>query len=81
MSLLFLGAKDYRITAQDLTDIKRVAHQSIDKSQRVLKVCQSRTDARVSALDYRPKDWLGTIDTERNPIHRSHTQKPWHRVR
>jgi hypothetical protein len=79
MSRLFLGAKDHRITAQDLTDMK--TSWSPKHRLRVLKVYQSRTDARVSALDYRPKDWLGTIDNERNPIHRSHTQKPWHRVR
>jgi len=60
-----LAAKDHRITAQDLTDMKRVGHQkNPDKSQRVLKVYQSATDARVSALDCRPKDWAGIIDNE-----------------
>jgi len=46
MSLLFLGAPDHRIAAQDLDDMKReFASLNVDTSQSVLKLYRSRKQA------------------------------------
>ena len=46
MSLLFLGAKDHRITAQDLRDLEsRFGRLNIETSRSVLKLYQSRKNA------------------------------------
>jgi len=43
MALLFLGAKDHRITAQELNDLERdFGRLNIETSRSVLKVYQSR---------------------------------------
>ena len=46
MSLLFLGAKDHRITAQDLNDLEREFDRlNLETSRSVLKFYQRRKDA------------------------------------
>jgi hypothetical protein len=46
MALLFLGAKDHRITAQELKDLERdFGRLNIETSRSVLKVYQSRKNA------------------------------------
>jgi hypothetical protein len=46
MSLLFLGAKDHRITAQDLQDLEsQFGRLNIETSRSVLKLYQSRKNA------------------------------------
>jgi uncharacterized protein (DUF2336 family) len=46
MSLLFLGAKDHRITAQDLNDLeKEFGRLNVETSRSVLKFYQSRKNA------------------------------------
>lgn len=52
MALLFLGAKDHRITAQDLSDLERdYGRLNIETSRSVLKVYQSRKNAGDTASD------------------------------
>ncbi len=47
MAVLFLGAKDHRITAQDLSDLeKEFSHLNVDTSKSVLKFYQSRKNAK-----------------------------------
>jgi uncharacterized protein (DUF2336 family) len=49
MSLLFLGAKDHRITAQDLSDLeKEFGRLNLETSRSVLKFYQSRKNAAVA---------------------------------
>src|SRR5712671_6880446 len=49
MSLLFLGAKDHRITAQDLNDLeKEFGRLNVATSKSVLKFYQSRKNAAVA---------------------------------
>ena len=56
MSLLFLGAKDHRITAQDLNDLEReFARLNLETSRSVLKFYRARknaagTESRAEAL-------------------------------
>jgi hypothetical protein len=46
MALLFLGAKDHRITAQDLNDLESEFNRlNIETSRSVLKFYQSRKNA------------------------------------
>ena len=46
MSLLFLGAKDHRITAQDLNDLENeFGRLNIETSRSVLEFYQSRKNA------------------------------------
>jgi uncharacterized protein (DUF2336 family) len=46
MALLFLGAKDHRITAQDLNDLEReFGRLNLETSQSVLKLYQTRKNA------------------------------------
>ncbi|HXL29122.1 MAG TPA: DUF2336 domain-containing protein, partial [Bradyrhizobium sp.] len=46
MSLLFLGAKDHRITAQDLNDLEReFGRLNLETSRSVLKFYQTRKHA------------------------------------
>jgi uncharacterized protein (DUF2336 family) len=48
MSLLFLGAKDHRITAQDLKDLEReFSRLNVETSRSVLEFYQSRKNASV----------------------------------
>jgi hypothetical protein len=48
MSLLFLGAHNYRITAGDLDGMKKeFVRLNVGTSKRVLKVYQSRKEATV----------------------------------
>ncbi len=55
MSLLFLGAANYRITAGDLDNMKReFLRLNIDTSKRVLKVYQSRKETAVDASSHHP---------------------------
>jgi Uncharacterised protein conserved in bacteria (DUF2336) len=57
MSLLFLGAKDHRITAQDLKDLEReFSRLNVETSRSVLEFYQSRKNAGVgdSALKRQP---------------------------
>jgi uncharacterized protein (DUF2336 family) len=50
MSLLFLGAKDHRITAQDLNDLeKEFGRLNVETSRSVLKFYQSRKNAAAVA--------------------------------
>jgi uncharacterized protein (DUF2336 family) len=52
MALLFLGAKDHRITAQELRDLERdYGRLNIETSRSVLKVYQSRKHAGDTAPD------------------------------
>ena len=52
MALLFLGAKDHRITAQELKDLERdYGRLNIETSRSVLKVYQSRKNANDTAPD------------------------------
>ncbi len=52
MALLFLGAKDHRITAQELKDLERdFGRLNIETSRSVLKVYQSRKNAGDPAPD------------------------------
>ena len=60
MSLLFLGAKDHRITAKDLSDMENeFSRLNVETSRSVLKFYQTRKDAagtdaspkRLTALD------------------------------
>jgi uncharacterized protein (DUF2336 family) len=52
MALLFLGAKDHRITAQELKDLERdYGRLNIETSRSVLKVYQSRKNAGDAASD------------------------------
>ena len=52
MALLFLGAKDHRITAQELNDLERdYGRLNIETSRSVLKVYQSRKNAGDTAPD------------------------------
>ena len=54
MALLFLGAKDHRITAQDLSDLERdYGRLNIETSRSVLKVYQSRKNAGDTPSDAR----------------------------
>lgn len=54
MALLFLGAKDHRITAQELKDLERdYGRLNIETSRSVLKVYQSRKNANDTAPDAR----------------------------
>jgi uncharacterized protein (DUF2336 family) len=54
MSLLFLGAKDHRISARDLDDMREeFAALSIDTSRSVLRHYQSRKSAGAAELDQR----------------------------
>jgi hypothetical protein len=46
MALLFLGAKDHRITAQDLNDLEReFGRLNLETSRSVLKLYQTRKNA------------------------------------
>ena len=57
MSLLFLGAKDHRITAQDLKDLEReFSRLNVETSRSVLEFYQSRKNAGVgdSGLERQP---------------------------
>jgi len=48
MSLLFLGAANYRITAQDLDNMKReFARLNVETSRKVLKLYQTRKEAAI----------------------------------
>ena len=50
MSLLFLGAANYRITARDLDGMKiEFARLNVETSKNVLKVYQSRREASDSS--------------------------------
>ncbi|WP_291685642.1 DUF2336 domain-containing protein [Bradyrhizobium sp.] len=52
MALLFLGAKDHRITAQELKDLERdYGRINVETAQSVLKVYQSRKHAGDTASD------------------------------
>ena len=52
MAVLFLGAKDHRITAQDLSDLeKEFNHLNVDTSRSVLKFYQSRKNAKDTDRD------------------------------
>ena len=52
MALLFLGAKDHRITAQELKDLEReFGRLNIETSRSVLKFYQSRKNAGDAAAD------------------------------
>ena len=52
MALLFLGAKDHRITAQELNDLERdYGRLNIETSRSVLKVYQSRKNAGDTSSD------------------------------
>ncbi|MBU6458357.1 MAG: DUF2336 domain-containing protein [Bradyrhizobium sp.] len=58
MALLFLGAKDHRITARELHDLEReYARLNIETSRSVLEFYQSRknTDKHVEGADSAPK--------------------------
>jgi hypothetical protein len=47
MAMLFLGAKDHRITAQDLNELeKEFRRLNVETSRSVLKFYQSRKNAR-----------------------------------
>jgi hypothetical protein len=55
MSLLFLGATNYRITARDLDEMKSGFFRlNAETSKQVLKVYQSRKEAAVEGR--RPRD-------------------------
>ena len=52
MSLLFLGAKDHRITAQDLNDLEaEFGRLNVKTSQSVLEFYQSRKNAGAGDSD------------------------------
>jgi uncharacterized protein (DUF2336 family) len=54
MALLFLGAKDHRISARDLDDMKdEFAHLNIETSRSILKFYQSRRNAEATETDER----------------------------
>jgi hypothetical protein len=54
MSLLFLAAKDHRITARDLNDMEHeFGHLNIETSRSVLKFYQSRKNAARAQSDPR----------------------------
>jgi uncharacterized protein (DUF2336 family) len=55
LSLLFLGAANYRITAGDLDNMKREFFRlNVETSKRVLKVYQSRKETAVDGSSLRP---------------------------
>jgi uncharacterized protein (DUF2336 family) len=55
MSLLFLGAANYRITAGDLDSMKQEFFRlNVETSKRVLKVYQSRKETAVDASSHHP---------------------------
>jgi uncharacterized protein (DUF2336 family) len=61
MALLFLGAKDHRITAQDLSDMeKEFGHLNIETSRSVLKFYQTRKNS--PGADAAPKRTAPPID-------------------
>lgn len=61
MSLLFLGAKDHRISARDLEDMKEeYGRLNTDTSRSVLKFYQSRKDAAAAKSDQRRLPQLHT---------------------
>lgn len=61
MSLLFLGAKDHRISARDLEDMKEeYGRLNTDTSRSVLKFYQSRKDAAAAESDQRRLPQLHT---------------------
>jgi uncharacterized protein (DUF2336 family) len=61
MSLLFLGAKDHRIGANDLSNMKsEFGRLNIETSKSVLKFYQSRRDAAVADTDHRSLPQLHT---------------------
>lgn len=61
MSLLFLGAKDHRISARDLEDMKEeYGRLNTDTSRSVLKFYQSRKDAAAAEFDQRRLPQLHT---------------------
>jgi uncharacterized protein (DUF2336 family) len=61
MAVLFLGAKDHRITAQDLSDLeKEFNHLNVDTSRSVLKFYQSRKNAKDT-----------DADTDSGPMHQA----------
>jgi hypothetical protein len=54
MALLFLGAKDHRISARDLDDMKNeFAHLNTEASRSVLKFYRSRKNAAATDTDER----------------------------
>jgi hypothetical protein len=55
MALLFLGAKDHRITAQDLKDLEReFGHLKVEASRSVLEFYRSRKNAAGSNAERQP---------------------------
>ena len=59
MALLFLGAKDHRISAGDLDDMReKYARLNIETSRSVLRLYQSRKDA--VAVEFRPTPFAST---------------------
>ncbi len=67
MALLFLGAKDHRITAQDLSDLERdFGRLNIETSRSVLKVYQSRKNA--GGYAFRRQAPAGACHAVRRPI-------------
>ncbi len=62
MSLLFLGAANYRITAGDLDRMKReFARLNVETSRQVLKVYQSRKETAADSSGLRPLPQLHRI--------------------
>jgi len=52
MALLFLGAKDHRITANDLKDLEtEYSHLNVKTSRSILEFYQSRKNAAVAGSD------------------------------
>ena len=52
MALLFLGAKDHRITAKDLRDLEaEFGRLNVETSRSVLKLYQSRKNAGAAEAD------------------------------
>jgi uncharacterized protein (DUF2336 family) len=61
MSLLFLGAKDHRITAQDLNDLEAEFDRlNVKTSQSVLEFYQSRKNAGAADFDVKRQPALAT---------------------
>ena len=59
MALLFLGAKDHRISAGDLDDMREeYARLNIETSRSVLRLYQSRKNA--AAVEFRPAPFAST---------------------
>src|SRR5271154_4789357 len=55
MSVLFLGAANYRITAGDLDGMKReLVRLNVETSKRVLKVYESRKATAIDGASLRP---------------------------